>query len=130
MKSFGRAHAGDGYDGRNATFGDFGRTPLAAGPVWGKDGRLKNHPVPGGGLMSGRLMPDAEQSKGGVNATFDLQRPAARPSAAVEALLNSASSSSKPSSSSNSTGSAAALPRTATALENWLVDATKSKGIP
>jgi hypothetical protein len=101
FKSFGRAHAGDfGSGPRNATFGEYGGRQ----PFWGRDGRLANHPTARQGDDSDQLgMADTAEK----NATFDflkVQRPA--PAIAV-------------------TGS---LPRTATALESWLVDKSTNGG--
>jgi hypothetical protein len=102
-KSFGRPHGGSiggSGEAKNATFGDFGRGPA----LWGRDGKLMNHPSPGGGLTSSRLSnlaieSDAQQSN--QNATFDF------------------------SGSRGGGGSAAprktTMKRTATALESWLV---------
>jgi len=74
FKSFGRPHGSDGgrREARNATFGDFGRSP--SGPTWGRDGKLINHPSPGS-LMPSRLslmalQEDPEQSS--KNATFEI----------------------------------------------------------
>lgn len=113
FKSFGRAHAGDfGSGPRNATFGDFGRKP-----IWGRNGRLANAPTP--------MQPNYEHSqdlmstapKSRKNATFDLQRPPIHLSSGIELGMR------KDKSQSSSAG-AAAIPRTATAHENWLVKNT------
>jgi hypothetical protein len=95
FKSFGRAHAGDfGSGPRNATFGEYGGRQ----PFWGRDGRLLNHP-------SARQAEDPSDQLGMTaiaekNATFDMLKP--RRPAPVMAVTGS-------------------LPRTATALESWLV---------
>mmetsp|Transcript_13923 Transcript_13923/g.20562 ORF Transcript_13923/g.20562 Transcript_13923/m.20562 type:complete len:511 (-) Transcript_13923:151-1683(-) len=91
FKSFGRPHGSDGRrEAKNATFGDFGRSP--SGPIWGKNGKLLNHPTPGG-LVSSTLSTIALESSGPVqsnqNATFDVPPKT--------------------------------MKRTATALESWLV---------
>lgn len=71
FKSFGRPHGGEsGREAKNATFGDFGRSP--AGPVWGRDGKLINHPRPG--MMTSRLSNlavDSGATESNQNATFD-----------------------------------------------------------
>lgn len=108
MKSFGRPHAETGPGARNATFNDFGRAPLAAGPIWGRDGKLKNHPMPGGLAQSKGHVEVSERQ----NATFDF----GTPSRSATGLSNAT-----PKQPDGSPG----LPRTATALENWLVQATK-----
>ena len=106
FKSFGRAHAGDfGSGPRNATFGDFGRKP-----IWGRNGRMANAPTP--------MQPNYEHSqdlmstapKSRKNATFDLQQP-------VGAGQSS-------SGGSNASSTPSRMPRTATALENWFLNAT------
>lgn len=111
FKSFGRAHAGDfGSGPRNATFGEYGGRQA----FWGRDNRLANHPTArrddNSDLMgmTGVAPPNATFD----NATFDLQNLRQATPAA--------------------TGAAAAvpgsLPRTATALENWLVTKSTSGG--
>ena len=116
-KSFGRPHAEHGSGPRNATFGDFGRPDQV---TWGKDGRLKNHPMPGGGLAASRLStfhtnaPPVQNQ----NATFDLQsssRGVSKASLAALGIVGDATQQNNPS-----------MPRTATALESWLVNATKN----
>lgn len=96
FKSFGRAHAGDfGSGPRNATFGEYGGRQQ---PFWGRDGRLANHPTARqGDDTSDQLGSQATAEK---NATFNFLNVRRPPAIAV-------------------TGS---LPRTATALESWLVD--------
>jgi hypothetical protein len=94
FKSFGRPHGGQGgAEARNATFGDFGRGP----PVWGRDGKLLNHPTPG--LASSALSSLAEEpsQKSIQNATFDLSNPPKT------------------------------MKRTATALESWLMNTATSR---
>lgn len=112
FKSFGRAHAGDfGSGPRNATFGDFGRKP-----IWGRNGKMANAPTP--------IQPNYEHSqdlmstapKSPKNATFDLQRPTVRVSSDVLGSL-------RKNKTQNNSGSTA-IPRTATAHENWLVRKT------
>jgi hypothetical protein len=101
FKSFGRAHAGDfGSGPRNATFGEYGGRQ----PFWGRDGRLANHPsARQGDDTSDQLGMQATAEK---NATFDFLNVRRPPASAV-------------------TGS---LPRTATALESWLVDKSINGG--
>ena len=116
FKSFGRPHAGDfGSGPRNATFGDFGRKP-----IWGRDGKLANHPTP--------MQPSDVQtqdfltstSRNSKNATFDIQRPNIHLSSEFD-LGNG----SKP--RANMRRVPSSIPRTATALEEWLVERTGGK---
>lgn len=110
FKSFGRPHADDNMSGpRNATFGDFGRKP-----IWGRDGKLANHPMPVNALDRTREdLQMGEKVTGSVNATFGA------PSTATSRLLAGVSS--------NRNASVARLPnsipRTPTALESWLLNA-------
>jgi len=98
FKSFGRPHAGDfGSGPRNATFGEYGRQTF-----WGRDGRLAQHPMPQQVLPTNDLAGIQVADK---NATFDLhlEKPkqhAGRPTASI--------------------------PRTATAMENWLLKKSTS----
>eukprot|EP00428_Durinskia_dybowskii_P082838 CAMPEP_0170441716 /NCGR_PEP_ID=MMETSP0117_2-20130122/47040_1 /TAXON_ID=400756 /ORGANISM="Durinskia baltica, Strain CSIRO CS-38" /LENGTH=520 /DNA_ID=CAMNT_0010702271 /DNA_START=50 /DNA_END=1608 /DNA_ORIENTATION=- len=70
FKSFGRPHAGDfGSGPRNATFGDFGRKP-----IWGRDGKLANHPTPINPNDQSQNVFSTE-ARTTRNATFDFQRP-------------------------------------------------------
>lgn len=117
FKSFGRPHAGDfGSGPRNATFGAFGGSGNAG--VWGRDGRLAHHPRP----MFETTAQSEHIGMTGVadqNAKFDLNK----------SKLNAAATSLGPFSNilrSQLTGSSTAapapsLPRTATALENSLL---------
>jgi hypothetical protein len=118
FKSFGRAHAGDFDSGptvRNATFGDFGRQPL-----WGRDGRLANHPSP--------MQPNYEQSQDllssststNKNATFDLQRPPIH----LTSRIDLGKKSRKKSRSDTNQDKKSSIPRSATAHENWFVKNT------
>jgi hypothetical protein len=110
FKSFGRPHADDTMSGpRNATFGDFGRKP-----IWGRDGKLANHPMPVNALDRTRQdLQMGEKVTGSVNATFGA------PSTPMSRLLAGASS------NKNSSGARlpTSIPRTATALESWLLNA-------
>ena len=104
FKSFGRPHASDFDSGpRNATFGEYGGRQA----LWGRDGRMVHHPTPmqnmTGNEFAGIPMPDR-------NATFDLQQP-------VGAGQSS-------SGGSNASSTPSRMPRTATALENWFLNAT------
>lgn len=95
IKSFGRPHGGDfGSGPRNATFGAYGQGVR----MWGRDGRLAHHPLP----MQSSMRDDHVGLTGIAerNATFDLTRT---------------------SSTLTRMGTASALPRTATGLENWLL---------
>lgn len=117
FKSFGRPHAGDfGSGPRNATFGDFGRKP-----IWGRDGKLANHPTPmqSSDDNSDDLLAPAE-SESNKNATFDFQRPSIHLSSGLDL------GSSRNRNSLNSVPSS--IPRTATALEGWLMKSTNTGG--
>lgn len=115
-KSFGRPHAETGSGPRNATFGEFGSTAV----TWGKDGRLKNHPFPGCGLMATQLSTfnTTAASTQNQNAMFNLQR---KTTVSLETL----STLGVGRSTTEQAGGPTNMPRTATALENWLVNATK-----
>jgi hypothetical protein len=114
FKSFGRPHADDNMSGpRNATFGNFGRQP-----IWGRDGKLANHPMPENALDRTRQdLQMGEKVTGSVNATFGAtSTPGSRLLAGVSSNRN-ASVARLPSS----------IPRTATALEMWLLNAAGGK---
>lgn len=111
FKSFGRPHGGDGQTSgpRNATFAAFGRP---GEPTWGRDGRLRNHPTPGATHMSTFDTTVVEKTK--HNASFDLMAAGNTSQAASGSTLLGASM--------RQSGSVqSSLPRTATALESWLV---------
>lgn len=127
MKSFGRPHAEHGHNPNNATFNDFGGR---GGPTWGRDGKLRNHPVPGGG-MSSRLsgLTAGANQPSRQNATFEFSAGAPR-TTRLSPSLSSSLNFSKRSSRKVRGGLGAipsTLPRTATALESWLVN--KSQGL-
>lgn len=115
-KSFGRPHADHGTGPRNATFGEFGSTAV----TWGKNGRLKNHPVPGGGPMAPQMstFDNAASSTQNQNAMFDLHQNTKVSLETLSALGIDRSAVMEPTVGTN-------MPRTATALENWLLNATK-----
>ena len=117
FKSFGRPHAGDfGSGPRNATFGDFGRKPF-----WGRDGKLANHPSPMQNTdhdPNDMLNPGVSSSK---NATFDFQRPSIHLSSGLNLGVTT-----KQRSEMNRVPSS--IPRTATALEGWLMNNTNPGG--
>lgn len=118
FKSFGRPHAGDfGSGPRNATFGDFGRKP-----IWGRDGKLANHPTPmqSSDDNSEDLLSPPSESESNKNATFDFQRPSIHLSSGLDL------GSSKNRNSINNVPSS--IPRTATALEGWLMKSTNTGG--
>mmetsp|Transcript_23456 Transcript_23456/g.39787 ORF Transcript_23456/g.39787 Transcript_23456/m.39787 type:complete len:544 (-) Transcript_23456:224-1855(-) len=128
MKSFGRPHAEHGHNPNNATFNDFGGR---GGPTWGRDGKLRNHPVPGGGGMSSRLssLTAGANQPSRQNATFDFTGGAPRTSRLTPSLSSSLNFSKRPGGrkvGGNMGGIPSTLPRTATALESWLVK--KSQG--
>ena len=114
FKSFGRPHAEDSSGGpRNATFGNFGRQQ-----IWGRDGKLANHPMPVNSLEKQRIEQMGEKVTGSVNATFGT------PSAPASARLHSGLGLSRGGNNSNNmTRLPSSLPRTATALESWLMNA-------
>eukprot|EP00934_Nitzschia_sp_Nitz4_P005828 Nitzschia sp. Nitz4//scaffold12_size214221//20158//21988//NITZ4_001478-RA/size214221-augustus-gene-0.21-mRNA-1//-1//CDS//3329534954//5818//frame0 len=120
FKSFGRPHAGDfGSGPRNATFGDFGRKP-----IWGRDGKLANHPAP---MNPSDNRPDdlmGTTSRNTKNATFDFQRPSIHLSSGLG--IGAPSRSKKGPGLNNVPKS---IPRTATALEGWLMEKTGSSGV-
>jgi len=104
FKSFGRAHAGDfGSGPRNATFGEYGGRQA----FWGRDGRLANHPTARQAEGDSDMMGMTAEK----NATFDLNKPRQRLAAATAPTVPSS------------------LPRTATALENWLVKKSTTGGL-
>ncbi|CAB9516468.1 expressed unknown protein [Seminavis robusta] len=113
FKSFGRPHAEDSAAGpRNATFGNFGR-----GPIWGRDGKLANHPMPVNALERQRMDLMGAKVTGSVNATFGSPtsiNPPSRLTAAGRSGSSGNMSARLPSS----------IPRTATALESWLLNAS------
>lgn len=105
FKSFGRPHADDTNSGpRNATFGNFGRQQ-----IWGRDGKLANHPAPMNSLERSRQDLMGGKITGSVNATFGAPQTAS-------SRLASANS-------GNMNRLPSTLPRTATALESWLLNA-------
>lgn len=115
FKSFGRPHAGDfGSGPRNATFGDFGR-----GPIWGRDGKLANHPAPMQAGDPSRDLLSLEEAKPTRNATFNFQRPPIHLSSGLDL---DAARGKRDSSSNNPVPTS--IPRTATALEGWLMEKT------
>lgn len=119
-KSFGRPHAEHGSGPRNATFGDFGSSQHS---TWGKDGRLKNHPKPGGHGMTRLSAFHTNNSQSEAqNARFDLQ--SGRSKVSRENTLSVLGVVGAAQQQQQQTGTTA-MPRTATALENWLVNATK-----
>lgn len=116
-KSFGRPHADHGSGPRNATFGDFG----SAQHTWGKDGKLKNHPRPGGQLSRLSAFHTNNSPTEDKNAPFDLQRRTTVNRENTLSLLGMVGAAQQQQPQSGGP----AMPRTATALENWLVNATK-----
>jgi hypothetical protein len=117
FKSFGRPHAPDGPGGpRNATFAEFDRP----GGAWGRDGRMAYHPRP----MQQGSDPFSEAPTPKGNATFDIGAPGLR-SGSV-ALSNFGLQ------RSSGTGGMSlakpAIPRTATALEMFVLKKSTSGG--
>jgi hypothetical protein len=118
FKSFGRPHADDfGSGPRNATFAAFGGSGSTG--VWGRDGRLAHHPRP----MMSSSGESAEIGLTGVadkNAKFDLKSSSgSKPS--ENPIFNNILRSQLGLSSAPIT-QASSLPRTATALENSLLN--------
>lgn len=108
FKSFGRPHADDTASGpRNATFGNFGRKP-----IWGRDGKLANHPTPMNGIQKSHEEMMGVKVTGSVNATFGGPQPSASRMTVAQANRNA-----------GVTRLPSSLPRTATALESWLMNA-------
>ena len=117
FKSFGRPHAGDfGSGPRNATFGDFGRKP-----IWGRDGKLANHPTPINPNDQSQNVFSTE-ARTTRNATFDFQRPPIHLSSGLDI------DDPRGKKASNTSRVPPTIPRTATALEGWLIEKTGSKG--
>jgi len=147
FKSFGRPHAGDfGSGPRNATFGDFGSHK----PIWGRTGRLMNHPKP----MQAQEDQNGEWATSAKkNATFDNLGKPSRPrihlmqsgdfsrsssgggKSASKLGLSSSSSLGLASAKMSSHGSQSgglgripsSLPRTATAMEGFLLQGIHSQ---
>jgi len=119
FKSFGRPHAGDfgsGPTNGNATFGDFGGSQK----FWGRDGRLgTSRPQP--------LLPSettdmlTSQTRKTANATFDFKKPPIHLSHGT----NLGISRKKKGSSATINEVPKSIPRTATALEGWLIEKTR-----
>jgi hypothetical protein len=117
FKSFGRPHAPDGPGGpRNATFAEFDRP----GGAWGRDGRMAYHPRP----MQQGSDPFSEAPTPKGNATFDIGAPGLR--SGSQALSNFGLQ------RSSGTGGMSlakpAIPRTATALEMFVLKKSTSGG--
>lgn len=113
FKSFGRPHAGDfGSGPRNATFGDFGRKP-----IWGRSGKLANHPTPMQASDQAQDILGIQPKESSRNATFDFQRPNIHLTSGLDL-----ESGNKARGDMNSVPSS--IPRTATALEGWLIEKT------
>ncbi len=114
FQSFGRPHGSDfqSFTG-NATFANFG---YSLEPMWGRDGKLRRHPVPQQGGEMPKL--DSFSSTGTASSK--------------NAMFQSSPSSSADSVQMLSTNRPGAgvrtepkLSRTATALESWLLDSSK-----
>lgn len=118
-KSFGRPHADYSSGPRNATFGDFGSSHHS---TWGKDGKLKNHPRPGGGMTRLSAFHTNNGPPEAQNARFDLQN---RTKVNRENTLSVLGVVGAAQQQQPQSGAGTTMPRTATALENWLVNATK-----
>jgi len=129
-KSFGRPHAESGNrEPKNATFGDFGRGAVAGGSIWGRDGKLLNHPVPQNGLTSSAMssLNVTTTQNTNLNATFDFRSEGCFPRQVSASVASTLLPKSAPTSGgvggkrALSGGFPSTLPRTATALESWLV---------
>lgn len=117
FKSFGRPHAGDfGSGPKNATFGDFGGSQK----FWGRDGKLASHPKPM--LPSETTDMMTSQTRKNANATFDFQKPSIHLSRGTDLGI----SRKKNESSATLNQVPNSIPRTATALEGWLIEKTSS----
>lgn len=115
FKSFGRPHAPDGPGGpRNATFAEFDRP----GGAWGRDGRMAYHPRP----MQQGSDPFSEAPAPKENATFDVGKPGLHSGSA--ALSNFGLKRS----SGGIMLAKSAIPRTATALEMFVLKKSTSGG--
>jgi len=115
FKSFGRPHAGDfGSGPKNATFGDFGGSQK----FWGRDGKLASHPKPM--LPSETTDMMTSQTRKNANATFDFQKPSIHLSRGTDLGI----SRKKNESSATLNQVPNSIPRTATALEGWLIEKT------
>jgi len=115
FKSFGRPHAGDfGSGPKNATFGDFGGSQN----FWGRDGKLASHPKPM--LPSETTDMMTSQTRKNANATFDYQKPSIHLSRGTDLGI----SRKKKESSATLNQVPNSIPRTATALEGWLIEKT------
>jgi hypothetical protein len=113
FKSFGRPHAGDfGSGPKNATFGDFGRKP-----IWGRDGKLANHPSPMLPTETTDIL--TSQTRRTANATFDFQKPSIHLSSGRNLGITT-----KKQQAANMQRVPSSIPRTATALEGWLIEKT------
>jgi len=119
FKSFGRPHAEDSSGGpRNATFGNFGRQA-----IWGRDGKLASHPMPVNSLEKQRIEQMGEKVIGSVNATFGSNSNSSPASARLHTAGGLGLSRGSNNSSNNMNRLPSTLPRTATALESWLMNA-------
>lgn len=119
FKSFGRPHAGDfGSEGgpKNATFGDFGSSQK----FWGRDGKLASKPKPM--LPSETTDMITSQTRKNANATFDFKKPPIHLSQGADLGMR-ISRKKKTETINNDVPNS--IPRTATALENWLIAQTK-----
>lgn len=113
FKSFGRPHAGDfGSGPKNATFGDFGQRP-----IWGRDGKLANHPTPMLPTETTDIL--TSQTRKTANATFDFQKPKIHLSSGRDLGIAT-----KKSQTAGMDRVPVSIPRTATALEGWLIEKT------
>jgi hypothetical protein len=113
FKSFGRPHAGDfGSGPKNATFGDFGRKP-----IWGRDGKLANHPTPMLPAETTDIL--TSQTRRTANATFDFQKPKIHLSSGRDLGIKT-----KKQHTPSMQRVPSSIPRTATALEGWLIEKT------
>ena len=117
FKSFGRPHAPDGPGGpRNATFAEFDRP----GGAWGRDGRMAYHPSP----MQQGSDPFSEAPTPKGNATFDFGKAGLQSRSA--ALSNFGLK--RSSGAGGMSLAKSAIPRTATALEMFVLKKSTSGG--
>lgn len=113
FQSFGRPHGSDhqSFSG-NATFANFG---YSTEPTWGRDGKLRRHPIP----QQGGDIPKLDSfSSAGTASSKNAMFPSSPSSSADSVPMLSAH---RPPAGRTEPK----LSRTATALESWLMDSSK-----
>jgi len=117
FKSFGRPHAGDfgsGPKNENATFGNFGGSQA----FWGRDGTLASRPKPMLPTETTDIL--TSQTRKTANATFNFEKPSIHLSRGTDLGITRK----KKGSSATLNQVPSSIPRTATALEGWLIEKT------